>query len=179
MKARALRQAAFALVALAGAMPAVHAQNDPNIEACVQYAEADVVFETAITAADAAYKSAEQEVEAATQKTWDAYKAAVKAAQHAARKAADKTADKTADKAVMRAPMAAFAAHEAAKQEANAARHETAKAADAAIDDARTVHTQAYLAIYAEGGGTQSDVWDVMVKLLNHQRNRCTQLFGL
>ena len=175
MKARALRQAAFALVALAGAMPAVHAQNDPNIEACVQYAEADVVFETAITAADAAYKSAEQEAEAATQKTWDAYKAAVKAAQHAARKAADKTADK----AVMRAPMAAFAAHEAAKQEANAARHETAKAADAATDDARTVHTQAYLAIYAEGGGTKSDVWDVMVKLLNHQRNRCTQLFGL
>ena len=38
---------------------------------------------------------------------------------------------------------------------------------------------QTCLAIYAEGGGTQSDVWDVMVKLLTHQRERCTLLYGL
>ena len=52
-------------------------------------------------------------------------------------------------------------------------------ASKATIDEAQTVLTETYLAIYAEGGGMQSDVWDVMVKLLNHQRQLCTEHYEL
>ena len=101
----------------------VHAQNDPTIEVCTQYAEANVVFETAKAEAGNAYDADVQEVRAA-------------------------------------------------RRDAEAARN-------AAIEDALNILIQTYLAIYAEDGGTQSDVWDAMVKLLNHQRNRCTKLYGL
>ena len=50
---------------------------------------------------------------------------------------------------------------------------------EAAVNEARTVLTQTYLAVYAEGGGTQSDVWDIMVRLLTHQRQLCTEHYGL
>ena len=63
-------------------------------------------------------------------------------------------------------------ARRATLQEAEAAR-------DAAIEDAQTVYMRTYLTIYTEGGGIQSDVSDVMVKLLTHQRERCTKLYGL
>ena len=88
----------------------------------------------------------------------------------------------------------ADAAYTTAKQEANAAYYTAEQEADAvygaavqemqavyyaAIDEARTDLTQTYHAIYAEGGGTQSDVWNVMLKLLFHQRQLCTEHYGL
>lgn len=56
MKPRALRQAAIALLAFTGAMPAVHAQTLPDITACAEYAEADIVFAAAVVEAQADYE---------------------------------------------------------------------------------------------------------------------------
>ena len=57
MKARALRQSMIALLAFAGAMPAVHAQTLPNITACTEYMEADIVFAAAVVEAQARYEN--------------------------------------------------------------------------------------------------------------------------
>ena len=82
-------------------------------------------------------------------------------------------------------------AYESAEQQAEIDYHAAMKKAwpgvddtahitrETTMDEARTVLTQTYLAVYAEGGGMQSDVWDVMVKLLNHQRQLCTEHYGL
>ena len=57
-------KAGAVLVTLGGlsvAMPAVQAQGDPSIDACTQYAEADIVFENAEVEAEAVYETAKQE----------------------------------------------------------------------------------------------------------------------
>ena len=79
--------------------------------------------------ADAAYNTAEQEAKAARDAVYNApYLAPTKEEREAARAA-------------------------------SAARNAEASAAyEGAIEDARTVLTQTYVAIYAEGGGMQSDV---------------------
>lgn len=143
-------------------MPAVHAQNDPTIEACAKYAEADAAFETAaVKAANDAYgvdPALREAYRAADRKLSDAmYKHGIHSAEHEA----------------------IYSEFYAIKERFDATRLAAASAKKAAIEDARTVRTQTYLAIYAEDGGMQSDVWDVMVKLFNHQRNRCTKLYGL
>ena len=122
--------------AFAGAMPPVHAQSIPTMEACAQYAEAD-----------AAYNTAEQEYIAAHTSPlqiddWD-----------------DETAVKAAYKRERERKEAASAALWAALDALNAARPADA-AIDAAIDEALTVLPETYLAVLTEGGGMQSDVWD-------------------
>ena len=139
--------------AFAGAMPAVQAQSIPTMEACAKYAEADVVFESAQKEAGDVYVAA--------------WRAAGDAFQNKRR-----TARETAGDNYVTVVQEASAVYDAATKKASAAK-------DTAIEDARTVLTQTYLAIYAEGGGMQSDVWDVMVKLLTHQRELCTEQYGL
>ena len=164
----------IALGGLAGAMPAVQAQGDPTIEACTRYAEADFAFQGAEAEADAAYEAAEKAAKAAFEaaayeggdeenKALPGYDEAY-AAYDATIRDINAISNTHYRKAV--------AAREAALKEAEAAR-------DAAIEEGRYVLTETYLAIYAEGGGVKSDVWDVMVKLLNNQRDRCWQLYGL
>ena len=160
-------------------MPAVQAQGIPTIEACAKYAEADAAYNTVEQEAKAVRKAAMKE-------PWAAYNAAKQEAEAAYAAARDKAnaaygaAYKAAYKAAMKEP---WVAYNAAKQKAEAvyeaAKQEAEPVYEAAIEDARTVLTQTYLAIYAEGGGTQSDVWDVMVKLLTHQRQLCTEHYGL
>ena len=175
MKARALRQAAIALLALTGAMPAVHAQNDPTIEACTQYAEADIVFGNAEAEAEAVYQAVRKaNVEARRKAAREENKAIWDNQATMSPGVSDSKRREASDKlrAAKKNVVAVIEQNHAADKVAKAAR-------EATIEDARTVLAQTYLAIYAEGGGMQSDVWDVMVKLLNHQRNRCTQLYGL
>lgn len=68
---------------------------------------------------------------------------------------------------------------EAQAHVASSLKADAVAARDAALEAAQAVLTESYLAIYAEGGGMQSDVWDVMVKLLTHQRQLCTKHYGL
>lgn len=61
MKACRLRQSMIALLAFTGAMPAVHAdivheENIPDINACIEYAEADVIFAAAVVEAKTEYE---------------------------------------------------------------------------------------------------------------------------
>ena len=141
--------------AFAGAMPAVQAQSIPTMEACAKYAEADAAYNTVEQEAKAVHEAAAQEAVAAGV-------AAEQAARDAYEPGGDYKAVQNARaityKTLMKKPDAIY---------------------ESAIDEARTVLTQTYLAIYAEGGGTQSDVWDVMVKLLTHQRQLCTEHYGL
>lgn len=143
------------VAAFAGAMPAVQAQSIPTMEACAKYAEADAAYNTVEQEAKAVRKAARQEALAAGV-----------AAEQAARDAYEPggnynvvlNARNDTIRALMKKPKAVY---------------------EATVNEARTVLTQTYLAIYAEGGGTQSDVWDVMVKLLTHQRELCTEHYGL
>ena len=127
MKARTLRQATFALMAFAGAMPAVHAQKDPSIETCVQYAEADAELEKA--------------------------KADAEAAAEALAEALDDPIDEDLESA------------------ANSAKWK--------LIIAKSSRFFAHFRIYEESGGVRSKVPEVSSKLLHHQRNRCTQLYGV
>ena len=142
--------------AFAGVMSAVQAQSIPTIEACAKYAEAD-----------AAYNAVEQEAKAVR----DAAKPEAGAARRAASQAAEAAykAGRGSHNAIHNDGVDAY---RAAMKKPNAV-YETA------MNEARTVLTQTYVAIYAEGGGMQSDVWDVMVKLLTHQRQLCTEHYGL
>lgn len=143
-------------VLLISAMSAVHAQSIPTMEACAKYAEADVAYNTAEQEAKAVRDAAKPEAGAARRAASQAAEAAFKAGRGSYNAIHNDGVD--AYRAVMKKPNAVY---------------------EAAIEDARTVLTQTYVAIYAEGGGTQSDVWDVMVKLLTHQRQLCTEHYGL
>ena len=143
------------------AMPAVQAQSIPSMEACVKYAEADAAYNTVDIEARTVRVAAEREPIVSLGEAYAAHLAAMKEAGAAYDDAAHVAAKKEA-----------FAAYEAAKQEAEAVY-------EAAMNEAHTVRTQTYLAIYAEGGGMQSDVWEVMMKLLAHQRELCTEHYGL
>ena len=171
------------------AMPAVQAQSIPSMEACVKYAEADAAYTTVVIEAQTIRAASVHEpiaaMNAATNEAYVAYEAARAAKQeayvayNAARgaliesgAASDDAAAREAQAVLEAASKEAHVAYEAAKQEADVA-YEAAK------QEAEAARTQTYLAIYAEGGGVQSDVWDVMVKLLTHQRELCTEHYGL
>ena len=142
--------------AFAVAMPAVQAQSIPTIEACAKYAEADAAYNTAEQEAKAVHEAASREAGAAS-----------RAAEQAARDAYVPGRDN-------------YSLIDKARYDTYRAHMDKPDAVyKAAMNEARTVLTQTYVAIYAEGGGTQSDVWDVMVKLLTHQRQLCTEHYGL
>ena len=86
--------------------------------------------------------------------------------------AAYKPARQQADDARDAATRDARAAYEAAKQQAKAAY-------EAADQQAVDVLVVAYYASYDRDGGPRSDVHAVMVKLLEHHRQRCSELHGL
>lgn len=183
MKTRAMRQAAGALLALAISMPAVQAQDNPTIEVCAQYAEADVVFD----GAEAAAKAAMTEGRAAESAVVEKHRAALEEAKriyeepylNGSGEGRTEAEDEAALSRYDAAREAADAAYKADIPEVRAARIEAESAYQPAIEEAQAVLTQTYLAIYAESGGMKSDVWEVMVKLINNQRGRCWQLYGL
>ena len=167
------------LVMLASSIPAVQAHGNPSIEVCTQYAEADAVFEKAETEAEAVYESnmreAESVVEAAMQTLQE------EAIAESGVKDADD--EEAVYEAIVQRIFAkpeyvsavkdADAIYEAAMKDAEAARL-------AAIEQANRALIQAYLAVYTDG--TQSDLWDVMVKLLAQSltvRQACERLYDL
>ena len=143
-------------------------------EAAVQ--EPRAVRDAAIQRASDVWAAARQKAFAA--KSWDDRVNAEQAAENAY-EVAKQDADNVYE-AATRMRLEKFKTEsDAAKAARDSARKEAKAARDAAVEDARYVLTDTYLAIHADGGGKQSDVWEVTVKLLNHQRNRCTQLYGL
>ena len=169
------------LVMLACSMPAVHAHGDPSIEVCTQYAEADAVFEKAETEAEAVYESNMREAESV-----------VEAAMHTLQeKAIAEAGVKDADdeEAVYEAIVQRIFAepeYVSAVKEADAVYDAAMKEAEAvrisALEEANRAIIRAYLAVYIDGDGKQSDLWEIMEKLLAQaltQRQRCEQLYDL
>ena len=156
----------------AGVMPAVQAQSEPSMEACVQYAEADEVFKAVAAPTVAAYEAAKREARAVYDvaaskafEAWNAHEAAL-------RNAGVDDYERKAVRVYYAATKEASAAFDAAKKEARAIYAPQ-------MHEAQTAHTETYLAIYVESGGMQSDVWEVQRKLLLRHRELCTQLYGL
>ena len=149
--------------AFAGAMSAVQAQSIPTLEACAKYAEADVAFNGLVQEAKAAFGASVQDI-------YDAHGYDALKQEHLA--AITPPSDHERADALAAKMRAASDAVDAARPALEAARDDTIEAAEIEL-------TQTYLAVYAEGGGTQSDVWEVMVKLLNQQRSLCTEVHGL
>lgn len=168
------------LVMLACSMPAVQARGNPSIEVCTQYAAADAVFEVAETKADAVYESNMREADSAAETAMHTLQKAV-IAELGVKDADDEEAVEEAiaqriftEPEYVTAVKDADAIYKAAMKDAEAARF-------AAIEQANRVLIQAYLAVYADDG-MQSDLWDVMVKLLAQSlvvRQACERLYDL
>ena len=153
-------RATVALLVVAGALPAVQAQGIPTVEACIRYAEADAVFDAAMQPALAAFEATAQEGDITVE-------------------AAALLVDFFYENAEQRAE----AAYEAAKQRADAAFEAAMQQAEAAVEAVKQPAEQAlvtaYSASYDIDDGARSDVPDVMMKLLDHRRQRCRELHGL
>ena len=169
---------AVAVVGMVLAGP-VWGHGDPSIEVCTQYAEADAVFEKAETEADAVYefniREAESVVEAAMHTLQE------KAIAEAGVKDAD---DEEAVYEAIVQRIFAEPEYVSVVKEADAVYGAAMKEAEAsritALDQANRALIQAYLAVYADG--TQSDLWEVMVKLLAQSltvRQTCERLYDL
>ena len=141
------------------------------MKACIQYAETDVVYDAAVAEVEAAIKDAEttafRKIHDA-QMAWDAYAKAVQEAGYNVFSSPPDTIAGSELKALREANSKA----ETAREDVEAARL-------AGIVAARADQLASYLNIYTEGGGMQSEVLDVMEKILNHQRNLCTEIYGL
>ena len=159
------------LAALAGSGALQADNNNPSIEACAGYAEADAVY-------DAAMQQAREARDAAMQPAYDAFRAALQQAKDA-RTAAINDGDEALS---VRAPRAqdAYKAAERQAYDARAAAEQPLQAAyEAAEQQAKQAWATAYYASYDRDGGPSSDVHAVMVKLLEHHRQRCRELHGL
>ena len=152
------------LVTLSGS-GALQADNNPSIEACAGYAEADAVYEAALQQAKDARSVAMQPVEVA-------FRAALQQAKDA------RTAAMAVDGAFR--AQDAYKAAERRAWDARAAAEQPLQAAyEAAEQLAVDVLVIGYYASYDRDGGPRSDVHAVMVKLLEHHRQRCSELHGL
>ena len=138
------------LAALSGSGTLQADNNNPSIEACAGYAEADAAYEAAMQQADAVYDAAKQQADAV-------YDAAI---------GSSSIYDTTID----RRP--AQAAYKAAIDRRLAANK-------AAVQQAKQAWATAYYASYDRDGGPRSDVHAVMVKFVEHHRQRCSELHGL
>ena len=159
------------LAALAGSGALQADNNNPSIEACAGYAEADAVYDAALQQAREARSAAMQPVvvalDAALQQAKDARTAAINDGDEALSVVAPRAYD-----AYKAAERQAYDAYEAAKQPLQAAY-------EAAEQQAVDVLVVAYYASYDRDGGPRSDIHAVMVKLLEHHRQRCSELHGL
>ena len=175
-------KAGAVLVTLGGlsvAMPAVQAQGDPSIDACTQYAEADIVFENAEVEAEAVYETAKQEAGAVFESAMEILFEEAKA--EAAYKVSAEKEEVLNDVAMQL--VFANAEYAAAVRKGDAIYEAAVKEAEAvfesSLDKAENAIISTYRAAYAEDGGRQSDAWEVMEKLISSHRDRCTELFGL
>ena len=166
------------LAALAGSGALQADNNNPSIEACAGYAEADSVYEAALQQAKnahaAAFRQADAVYKAADRQAWDARDAAQQATTAAYRQAAE---------AYEAAKQQAQDVERAALQQADAAYKPALRQADdahkAALQQAKQAWATAYYASYDRDGGPRSDVHAVMVKFVEHHRQRCSELHGL
>ena len=125
-------------------------------------------------------KPAKAAREAALQQA-TAYDATVKQAE-ATRKAASKQIDASsaARSAAVKQARAVYSdAEERARAAYSAAMQPVRAAREAAKEQALSVWGSAYFASYDVDGGPRSNVHEVMVKLVEHHRQRCRELHGL
>ena len=145
---------ATAVLAFA-ATASIAAGTDPNLEACIAYAEVDAASNPALEKPRASKEEAE-----------DAFTTACVVAPPAGMC--------TTIGVRPPRPSAPVALHEA-----YAVWEEAAAAFDAARKEVQAALNAPYYSIYKDDGGVLSNVESIMVKLLNADRERCRILYGI